>query len=122
VQSKANVVMSNPFDTLDARLRNIEGLLLDLKEANVPESVAEQDPLLNVQQAADLLDLTKPTIYSLVSRGSLPVNKRAGRLYFLRSELLAWIQEGRKPTQKDIEREVDDQLQSVKRTKSNSRV
>lgn len=33
----------------------------------------------------------KGTIYNLVSSGSIPYRKRRGKLYFIPSEVLAWI-------------------------------
>jgi len=34
----------------------------------------------------------KGTIYNLVSSGSIPYRKRRGKLFFIPSEILAWIQ------------------------------
>ena len=39
------------------------------------------DQLFTIEQAAEFLNLTKPTIYSLVSRSEIPVMKRSKRLY-----------------------------------------
>jgi len=34
----------------------------------------------------------KGTIYNLVSSGSIPYRKRRGKLFFIPSEILAWVQ------------------------------
>ena len=96
--------MQNPFETIEARLSNIETLLLDIKhQPKQAESDKLREELISVQEAADFLHLTVPTVYSKVSRGELPVMKRAKRLYFSRDELISYIKEGRKKTIDEIE-------------------
>ena len=55
----------------------------------------DQDEILNIDQAADLLGLTKGTIYQKVHDQSLKYFKAPGgkMLKFKRSELLAWLNE-----------------------------
>lgn len=68
------------------------------------------DQLLTVQEAADLLKLTVPTIYSKVSRGELPVMKRSKRLYFSRQELMDYLKTGRKKSNAEIEAQAESYL------------
>jgi len=70
----------------------------------------EQDQLLTIQQAAELLNLSVPTIYGLVSRSVIPVSKKGKRLYFSKQELLNWIKEGRKKTKGEIEAEAQEYI------------
>ncbi len=96
--------MTNPFEVIEARLSSIETLLLDIKHQ--PPKVDEQPPqeqLLTIQEAADFLNLTVPTLYSKVSKGELPVMKRSKRLYFSRTELLDYIKQGRKKSNAEID-------------------
>lgn len=65
----------------------------------------QPDQLLTIEQAAEFLNLTKPTIYSLVSRNEIPVMKRSKRLYFSRIELLNYLKQGRKKTNSEVEAE-----------------
>lgn len=87
----------NPFDLIDQRLQNIEGLLIDLKY-NPPDKPTqnEEELLLTVKDAADYLSLSVPTIYTLISRGELPVKKRSKRCYFFKSELNDYLKAGGK--------------------------
>jgi len=59
-------------------------------------STEQPEQLLTIQEAAEFLSLTVPTMYSKVSKGELPVMKRSKRLYFSRTELLEYIKYGRK--------------------------
>ena len=98
--------MNNPFETIDARLSNIENLLLDLKHplkeaGNLPET----DQLFTIQQAGEFLNLKVPTLYGLIQRAAIPVCKRGKRLYFSKQELIEWIKAGRKISLAETESE-----------------
>ena len=98
--------MNNPFETINARLSNIENLLLDLKH---PENSKqpESDEFLNLDQVCGMLDLSKPTVYSLVSRREIPHTKRGGRLRFLKSEINAWITKSKRKTIAELADEIE---------------
>ncbi len=63
-----------------------------------------------IKEAAEFLDLTVPTIYSKVSKGELPVSKIGGRLYFFRSDLMAYLKSGRKKSNAEIDAEAESYL------------
>ena len=92
---------------LNTKLENIERLLL-LKNEQQPKD--QPDKLLTIDEAAEFLHLSKPTIYSKVSKGELPVMKRSKRLYFSSTELMAYLKQGRKKTNAEIEAEAESYL------------
>ena len=51
--------------------------------------------IMGISDACRYLDLSKSTIYKLTSRGAIPHRKPGKRLYFIKSELDAWIKQGR---------------------------
>ena len=107
--------MNNPFEALEARLNNIETLLLDLK--HLPKEQCEQpqqDELLTVPDTAKFLSLSVPTIYGLISKGELPVMKRSKRCYFSKVELINYLKQGRKKTLAETASEADQYIQSKK--------
>ena len=67
-------------------------------ESKSTQTPDHPDQFLTIQETADFLKLSVPTVYSLVSKSQLPVNKRGKRLYFLKRELSEWIKTGRKKT------------------------
>ena len=74
-------------------------------EANKqPEQTPTEQPeqFLTIQEAAEFLRLSVPTLYGKVSKGELPVMKRSKRLYFSRTELMEYIKEGRKKSNAEI--------------------
>jgi len=77
-----------------------------LKAIRNEQPTAEQpEQLLTIQEAAEFLSLSVPTLYSKVSRGELPVMKRSKRLYFSRTELMEYVKAGRKKSNAEIEQE-----------------
>ncbi len=98
--------MNNPFELIDARLSNIETLLLDIKHQHKDSKTeAASGELLTIRQTAELISLSVPTIYGLVSRSQIPCMKKGKRLYFSQKELTDWIKTGRKKTSAEIQNE-----------------
>lgn len=91
---------------LFTKLERIEHLIKE--SSNAPQQ--ETDELLTVEQCAEFLKLSKPTIYGLISKGSIPVMKRSKRCYFLKSELIKYLQEGKRKSHSEIEAEADNYL------------
>lgn len=79
----------------------------------------QQEQLLTIQEAAELLNLSVPTMYSKVSKGELPVMKRSKRLYFSRTELIDYLKAGKKKTFAELEAEADAYLSNNKKGLNN---
>ena len=101
------------IDCVNSCLKNNE------QESKTPTDQPEQ--LLTIQEAAQFLNLTVPTIYSKVSKGELPVMKRSKRLYFSRTELLDYLKEGRRKTNAEIEQEAKAYLLNNKKGLNNGK-
>jgi excisionase family DNA binding protein len=104
-----NVVLS-PIDP--------ETLISSISErvtANILKAVRNEQPatdireqLLTIDEVSALLHLTKPTVYSKVSKNELPgVCKQGKRLYFDRQTIIDWIKQGRKKSYAEIEQEAN---------------
>ena len=91
------------------KVDSIERLLLSQNNTTPPE----EDKLLTIREAAEILHLSVPTVYGLVQRAEVPVCKRGKRLYFSKLEITAWIMAGRKKTASEIEAEADDYINNV---------
>lgn len=103
--------MEITFENLPMALANLTNEVSEIKRMLLSKSNMQSsevpDQFLNIKEAALYLDLTVPTIYSMVSRNELPVMKRSKRLYFSRLELAEYIKVGRKKTKAEIEIEVN---------------
>ena len=89
---------------LTKEVSELKRLLIEKQERPTTE---QPEQLLTVQEAAQFLNLTVPTIYSKVSKGELPVMKRSKRLYFSSTELMEYLKEGRKKSNAEIEQEAE---------------
>ena len=85
---------------LSEKLDRLEKLLLEKQDLPPVET---PDQLFTIDEAAEFLNLSKPTLYSKASRGELPFMKRSKRLYFSRLELLDYLKEGRRQSNAEIE-------------------
>jgi len=109
--------MNNPFETIETRLGKIENLLLDLRSStqHTAGTATNEKDLLTVHEAAEFLTLAVPTIYSMVSRGTLPFMKRSKRIYFSRTELVDFLKAGRNQTTAEMAANADQYIIKRKR-------
>lgn len=103
-------------------IEDLQTVIIDCVNSCLKNNTQESKPttekpeqLLTVQEAAQFLNLTVPTIYSKVSKGELPVMKRSKRLYFSSTELMEYLKEGRKKSNAEIEAEAQAYLSNNKK-------
>lgn len=75
------------------------------------ETNRTQKPL-NVEEAAEFLDITKSHLYKLTSRGEIPHYKPGKRLYFLPNDLMEYVISGRVRTSDEINSEAAKYIQN----------
>ena len=112
--------MNTPtFEQLPLLVANLINEVSELKALLLKKSEKPTEPndeLLTIEQAAEFLCLTVPTIYSKVSKRKLPFMKREKRLYFSKKELTEYIKQGRNKTVSEINAEADTYLSNNKNT------
>jgi len=89
--------MPSVLSDMSERLARMENMLSVVTIPPKPQS-----DLLNIQEAAELLSLSVPTLYSKISRRELPFSKAGKRVYFSKNEILAFVKEGRRLTTDEI--------------------
>jgi len=70
-----------------------------------PQISSHDDKPLNIEEAAAFIKKPKSTVYQLTSTRQIPFSKMGKQLLFFKKDLLLWIEEGKKKTQKEIEAE-----------------
>ncbi len=83
--------MENSFEIILERLDHIESILTAIMKTIKTESIKKDrdfEDMVNISQIANLLNLSKATIYSKVSRRELPYYKLSNRLFFSKKEIL----------------------------------
>jgi excisionase family DNA binding protein len=101
------VFISLPIEDLQTVIIDCVNSCLKNNTQESKPTTEQPEQLLIVQEAAQFLNLTVPTIYSKVSKGELPVMKRSKRLYFSKLELMEYLKEGRKKSNTEIEQKAE---------------
>ena len=85
------------FDSLPQAISSLADELKQIKALILETSTKDgADSILTIEETSEFLHVQKQTLYSYVSKGLIPNHKRAGRLYFLKNELIDWIKSGNK--------------------------
>lgn len=71
----------------------------------VPNS---EPDFISIDQAAELVNLSKHTIYSMVNKREIPYYKRGKRLYFKKPELQDWIGSQKVRSREELQREIEE--------------
>lgn len=116
--------MTNPFESIENRLSSIENLLHNLKNENNDKSTRP-----DIDRWFDILDLcnyhpekpARATVYTWVRERRIPHHKKGKKLIFLKSEIDAWIKEGRKKTSTEIHEKASSHFRTPRRQKRNNK-
>ena len=93
-----NLTLEN-LPNLVMQLSNEIGELKNLLLKNQVNEKAEiPERFLNIQEAAKVLNLTKATLYTKVSKNEVPHFKQGNRLYFSNIELIEYLKQGKRNT------------------------
>lgn len=86
---------------------------------NAKPSVAEEkeaaDDIIDFNGALKLTGYAAPTLYAKTAKGEIPHFKKGRKLFFRKSELIEWIETGRRKTQEDINELAERYLKQSKR-------
>jgi excisionase family DNA binding protein len=96
--TEKNSALDNYFKTMMK-----EALREELSEKQNQDKLPKPEEFLTITQAAELIGLKKPTIYSKTSQKEIPHFKRGKKLYFKRSELEQWLISGRVLTNTELD-------------------
>lgn len=92
----------------------IERAVQKALSSKMMSSKDENKSLLNIEQAADFLGLSKQTIYSYTSERKIPHLKRGKKLYFEEEKLIEWLQEGKQKTLVEIQADAQNYMKNAK--------
>lgn len=92
--------MDNPFQTIDARLSNIENLLLEIKHpSNQNQVPVDEKKPLRLIKAAEYIGKAPTSLYTLVSNGQIKGYKAGKHWIFFKSDLDSYIKGGPIPSE-----------------------
>ncbi len=103
--------MENPFEIIIERLDKIETLLKQIgRIENIAPPVLATNEILNTNEAADYLSITKSTLYKHTAEREIPHFKNGKKLYFKKVELNEWLTKNRIITKDEIEKMADEYI------------
>lgn len=70
--------------------------------------------LLSFEDMCAFLGIAKSTGYQRIGRGEIPHFKKGRRLYFRKSELIEYVESGRRKTRRELEEAAKDYLAKAK--------
>ena len=73
------------------------------------QDVSQEDQYLTIEELGELIGYKKTSIYGLVQKNKIPYHKR-GKLFFLKSEIMEWLKNGKKTTSEEIKTKADEYL------------
>lgn len=116
----ANIETKNETRLIDLTCGELQSLIEQIVNGcfnsyQANGTTPEPDELLTVEQAAEMLTLSKATVYGLISQGKIPCMKQSKRVYFSKHELLEYLKAGRKKTVQELEQEAKAYLAKGKR-------
>lgn len=92
--------MNNPFDLIDARLSNIENLILDLKHKPIevePNEQPEPEPYIyGITGLAQFLKVSIPTAQKIKNSGRIPYSQAERTIIFKKVDVLAALSNTKK--------------------------
>lgn len=97
--------MENPFEIILDKLDKIELAIKELNKIN--QIPINEEIFFNIDELADYLKLTKPSIYTRVHNCTIPFYKVGNKLRFKKSEIDEQFFTTRSLTKNEIEKKVD---------------
>lgn len=96
-----DIVIQLTKDELKSLLK--ETIIETLNESGIGNK--KDDNLMNIQEAAAMLNLAVATIYEKTSTKAIPHYKHGKKILFKKSELVAWVESRKVKSLQDIRRE-----------------
>jgi len=112
---------------IEERLSRIEDLLQKIFEIikqpniNVINEAQQQKEIMKLTDVAEMLGLSKQTLYGKTSRREIPFYKLGRSVYFKRDEIIAWALKNKQLTMEEIEKEADSYIAKNPNSCSNKR-
>ena len=99
------------------KVDTIQADISELKERHIPKV---EDAMIGIDEACKILNRAKSTVYALTQAHKIPYYQPGKMLQFKRSELMAWLESGRKSTSSQTKEQIIEEMQKGVRHKPKS--
>jgi hypothetical protein len=90
-----NSIILNGLEVADF-LREIREIVHEEVQTHMASKETQDDEWMDLEQAAAFLKKAKQTVYGYTAKSLIPNYRRGGKLYFKKSDLEAWLLQGKR--------------------------
>lgn len=99
------------------KVDTIQADISELKERHIPKV---EEAMIGIDEACKILNRAKSTVYALAQAHKIPYYQPGKMLQFKKSELMAWLESGRKSMPRQIKEQIIEEMQKGVRHKPKS--
>lgn len=99
------------------KVDTIQADISELKERHIPKV---EEAMIGIDEACKILNRAKSTVYALAQAHKIPYYQPGKMLQFKKSELMAWLESGRKSMARQIKEQIIEEMQKGVRHKPKS--
>ena len=99
------------------KVDTIQADISELKERHIPKV---EEAMIGIDEACKILNRAKSTVYALTQAHKIPYYQPGKMLQFKKSELMAWMESGRKSTLSQTKEQIIEEMQKGVRHKPKS--
>ena len=99
------------------KVDTIQADISELKARHIPKV---EEAMIGIDEACKILNRAKSTVYALAQAHKIPYYQPGKMLQFKRSELMAWMESGRKSTSSQTKEQIIEEMQKGVRHKPKS--
>lgn len=96
-----NIILTTPAELERLITKSVAQAMAGIVQNTEPE-------FISIDQAAELVNLSKHTLYSIVNKREIPYYKRGKRLYFKKPDLQDWIGSQKVRSKEEIKKELEE--------------
>ena len=104
------------LDLID-KVDTIQADISELKERHIPKV---EEAMIGIDEACKILNRAKSSVYALTQAHKIPYYQPGKMLQFKKSELMAWLESGRKNTSSKTKVQIIEEMQKGVRHKPKS--
>lgn len=90
------------------KVDSIQADISELKERHIPKV---EEAMIGIDEACKILNRAKSTVYALTQAHKIPYYQPGKMLQFKKSELIAWLESGRKSTSSQTKEQIIEEMQ-----------
>jgi len=106
IYNETLLILFKKIDKIESMLSTLMRSDYDSQKGNF----GKYDEIMNMESAAEFLDISKTTLYKHTSQRLIPHSKTGKRIYFKKTDLVNWVTKNKIKTVDEIEQEASNYI------------